>query len=689
MKANETTVLKILQGSKVFVIPSFQRRYSWRAKEWDLLWSDLIREYGIDHSHETQSLDGHFLGSVVLHPAGGPASTLMRHLVIDGQQRLTTLLILLAVIRDVRRELDPEWDPASYDAQYLSNPYDAGSPERLVPTRLDREAYVSTVRHSRLERLGETLLLHMIVVEINTTHGDSVHNIFNTLNSKGVPLSPSDLVRNELLLHVGEPESERAYEQYWLPMERALVQVSPKKLDDREFVTFLWSREVAVEVNTTRQELFSGFERRLRGALDGLPAAERQARALGLFEEIFEDHKLFLVLRAPLDASTADARIGRDLRGALDTLRRFRSEPSTPIALWILRAVARGAISEGDAVSTVDLLLGYLVRRALTGIPTNMLNRLLTPIARDLEMRPQGETAEDALRTIFEKRGYYWPSDREVLAGVSGQPLYVSAKHGVKLILQEAERLLPGHESADTDVSQVEHVIPQDLSPEWLIHFANRGVPPEAAVALRHTLGNLTLTDNNQSMGNALFADKRDEYFSSSALRLNRELATLDDFLPSQVRTRGRALANLLLRRFPGPVREAGNDSSQSLSDMGASVEERLEAALQAMPEGSWTTVDELVAYLGAEHDVICDAIDVLPSPLARLVRVDVNTTSGGGDAARGGEQTVEPNSTKAWAHQASADDLANYVREVENVGDDPSYEEGATSSDYVDPTVS
>jgi len=239
MKAGETTVLRLLQGSKVFVIPSFQRRYSWRAKEWELLWSDLLRENSAPHSSESQELDGHFLGSIVLHPAAGAASTLMRHLVIDGQQRLTTILVLLAAIRDLRAERDPSWDPSQYDVQYLTNPYDSEYPDRLLPTKRDRRAYVSTVRERKpaegigqayefftkklrdavekddidLGQLGTTLLLHMLLVEINTSSGDSVHNIFNTLNSKGLPLSASDLVRNELLLHIGEEAGEEAYEE--------------------------------------------------------------------------------------------------------------------------------------------------------------------------------------------------------------------------------------------------------------------------------------------------------------------------------------------------------------------------------------------------------------------------------------------------------------------------------------------
>src|SRR5690606_25152124 len=210
-------------------------------------------------------------GSVVLHPALGPASTLMRHQVIDGQQRLTTILVLLAALRDVRKAVDPSWNSSAIDDQYLTNPFSNEYPDRLIPTKLDREAYLKTVRERvptgdigiaynffrtniqreydagelDLIKLENTLLLHMLIVEINTKTGDSINSIFNTLNSKGMELSAADLVRNEILHHIGDDDGDEAHEKYWIPMETALVN-SRAKSPDREFVTFLWAREVAI-----------------------------------------------------------------------------------------------------------------------------------------------------------------------------------------------------------------------------------------------------------------------------------------------------------------------------------------------------------------------------------------------------------------------------------------------------------
>lgn len=652
MKAGETNVLRLLQGSKVFVIPSFQRRYSWRSRQWELLWADLLRECDVDHSKDSQELAGHFLGSIVLHPASGPASTLMRHLVIDGQQRLTTLIILLAAIRDVRSELDPTWDPGTYNSQYLTNPFNDDNPDRLLPTRLDREAYVKTVRGDQptegigqayvwfykriresinrggpdLERLGTTLLLHMLLVEINTKQGDSVNNIFNTLNSKGMPLSSSDLVRNEILLHVGERASESAYEHFWLPMELSLVRVTPSRVDDRAFVTFLWSREVVKDPSVTRQELFSAFETRLRGVLSGRSAADREALAMRTFEELFEDHKLFLILNDPMADPDGDFRVGIPLRKALALLGAWGSEPTKPFALWIIKHAASGDIQESDAVAAVEILMSYLIRRALAGVPTNLLNRLLTPIPHDLEASLGTSSVAGALASKLGRKGYYWLRDSEVRTAAVGQPIFISAKRNVKFLLQQLELLLPGRESSDTTATQIEHVMPQSISDEWRSYFKTSGIEIDEALSLTHTLGNLTLTENNQGMGNAFFIKKRDEYYSNSSLRLNRSLAELNSYLPSDIRGRTVALVDLLLARFPGPPeRSAGADEDDSFATSGSSIQDRLEAALQSMPEGDWTSDVELVTYLGAQEDLVRQATLGLSPTLARLVR----TTSG------------------------------------------------------------
>lgn len=652
MHAAETNLLKLLQGSKVFLVPNFQRRYSWRKAEWEQLWDDLVRECRRTHDTEAQSLNGHFLGSVVLHPAPGGASVLMKHLVVDGQQRLTTVLVLIAALRDVGEKLKVEgWNPEEYNVKYLVNAYDTEYPDRLVPTKLDRKAYVATVRDRvpteglgqaytffakkirevvtngdegariPLKTIADTLLLHMLVVEINTTPGDSVNNIFNRLNSRGMQLSPADLVRNELLLNLNEQQADDAYEKFWMPMEHNLVQLKINgSRDDRKFVSFLWAREVVSEPSTTQSNLFLTFEKRFREQLRDLPSAARAEKALEIFEDVHADHELFVLMQDPLSSAYATSPIGQPLRMALDRLRRWGSDPCVPLTLWLLKSASNGSIEEHEAISAIDVMLSYLVRRVLAGIPTNQLNRLLTPIASQLASR--GEKALVVrLTEILSMHGYHWPSDAEVLGTVTRTQLYLSARKQVNYLLTMAERSLEPHEQVDTSTLTVEHVMPQSVltAPAWTDYLEKAGVQIGEAVAVMHTLGNLTLVASayNSEMSNRGFRAKKEE-LGASPLRINNAVAQAETWLPADIEARSTELADLFLRQLRGPATAV---PAPSPSDQAAEQLDKLENALQALPEGAWTSEGALQEYLGRVVDEVRGLVNELGPEIARLVR--------------------------------------------------------------------
>lgn len=701
MKASENNLLRLLQGSKVFLVPNFQRRYSWRKGEWEQLWDDLLRECRRPHDAEPQTLDGHFLGSVVLHPAPGGASVLMKHLVVDGQQRLTTALILIAALRDVGAELEIDsWNPAEYNDKYLVNQYDQDYPDRLVPTKLDRVAYTRTMRERTptegigqaysyfskrirevvrssdpalrldLKTIADTLLLNMLVVEINTTPGDSVNNIFNRLNSKGMQLSAADLVRNELLLNLTEAEADEAYEQYWMPMETSLVTLKPGgERDDRRFVTFLWAREVVFDPSTTRRNLFLTFERRFRAALRDVPLAERSTTALGIFRSIHADHELFLLLQDPLGPARSDLSIGPEFREALDKLRRWGSEPSTPFALWLLREAVAGRISDIEATGAVEVLLGYLIRRTLAGVPTNQLNRLLTPLANQLAGRGSLPLL-DRLRDILGQHGYHWPSDAEVLGAVVRQPLYLSSRKQVGFLLAEAERLLQPSSQIDAADAAVEHVMPQGLPGGWTEYVLAGGGAVDDALSLVHTLGNLTAVTEELD-GNEQPFEAKKQSLAASPLALNREIAAMESWLPDDIESRGVRLAGLLIGSLPAPPRSPRGDSPRSESE----VIDRLENALQSLPDGRWTSEDDLLEYLAADRSEVRALVSALGPELARLVRnrsggIPVWFPADQADAVRAQDLVTLPGS------HATADELRDFESAAEAFAD------GGESSD-------
>lgn len=685
MKAAETTVLRLLQGEKVFLIPNFQRRYAWRRTEWQDLWDDLVREYEVGHDAYSRDLDGHFLGSVVLHPAPGRASTLMRHLVVDGQQRLTTVLVLLAAIRDVRVARDEQWNPGAYTDKYLTNPYSEDYPDRLVPTEFDRAPYVATVRYGRptggigqaytffrteiearlnedadfdLGRLGETLLMHMLLVEISTSAGDSVNAIFNTLNSKGLPLSATDLIRNELLLNLDESAANSVYRGSWLPMETALVRVDRRgNLNDAAMVTFFWAREVAESPGTTKKNTFQAFERRLRRRLDAVPASGREQAVLDYVDEIVDDFRLYQTLLAP-KSSESSTHFDREVRDALEQLRLWASEPYVPIALWLVRECAQGKVSQEDTAEALRLLLSYLVRRALTGLPTNNLNRMLSPIPTVLAGRADGVPVAAALAEALSRPAYRWPTDSDVLESVAGQPLYLSIKRSqTKFILATVERLLSGPEAAQPEELTVEHLLPQSLPQAWEETLRLAGDSIEEAEALIHTLGNLTLSGYNSELGIEPFALKK-EKLAHSALRLNRELSEVEKWGPAEIRERSLSLARRLLSQYSAP---SGSREVRDVQPADALV--RVMAALQSLPAGGWTTESELVKYLGADRHAVRATVSALGPELVRLVRDESGAIPGWLSAELRSSVTAQgPEGEPSPDNRVSAEAIADVV---------------------------
>lgn len=653
MKANETNLVGLLQGSKVFIVPVFQRRYSWRKQQWQPLWDDLLREYGQSRDGSySQDLNGHFLGSIVLHPTHGQASILMRHQVIDGQQRLTTILVLLAAIRDVRKRIDPTYQKGEYDA-YMVNPFDSDFPDRLVPTEMDRDAFVQTVRNSNpqggigqayaffvreietlltrdenfdLKKLSDTLLVRMLVVEVSTTIQDPVNNIFNSLNSKGVPLSAADLVRNELFVHLSEREASTAHAEFWQPMEGALVDTKENGIDDSRFVNFLWIREVISDPKVTKQSLFAAFESRLRQQIRQQDPRSRSSFTLKKFEEIFEDHKVFLYINDPSKPSEIKDKLPDDLEIRVTRLREWNSIPARPLTFWIVRAVLNGRMTTLEGTEALDILLGYLVRRTLVGTPTNQLNRLLTPIAHRLESAKEANIA-NLLRLTLSQDVYGWPSNDEVRQGVVNIPIY-KKRNDAEFLLWVLENTYNSAEFVeDNHQITIERIVPQSFPNEGgKEDIEDAGDSITDVEPLLDTLGNLTLTSKNSERRDKRFAEKLEE-FRRSNIGITRSLSEYEHFGSREILKRGNEFAEELLRIWPHQRCKITDDVTQNFTaDDSAGkledVKDRVYNTLQRFPSGSWVTPEDLAKTLAIEDRTeLRDALNNLPAPVARLVR--------------------------------------------------------------------
>lgn len=248
VKAAETNLAGVLEGKKQYQVPLYQRVYSWGTKQLDQLWSDVVE---LAATRREEPAATHFIGSLVLSQSPDFSVVgVSKLLVVDGQQRLTTLTLLLAALRDHLIETgDPERADGIH-AQYLVNVYDRDKPTKVLPTQADRASYLSVVRsapdagssdrigeaynHFRakiaaaddpddahdLEEIENAVVSGLALVVVTAEARDNAHRIFESLNNTGLQLTQSDLLKNHLFMRLGD-RSEVVYESVWLPLEKS------------------------------------------------------------------------------------------------------------------------------------------------------------------------------------------------------------------------------------------------------------------------------------------------------------------------------------------------------------------------------------------------------------------------------------------------------------------------------------
>jgi alkylated DNA nucleotide flippase Atl1 len=596
VNVNNDTVKGLIEGETQFEVPIWQRQYTWGEREHKQLWRDLREQYDYLQTGSVPSA-GHFFGSIVLSPRDPSATGVSHFLVIDGQQRLTTVMLLLCAIRDLASEDDGR-TVEKYNELYLMNKYAEGQDRfRLLPTEADRPSFLRWVgqepdngsgdmiseayRFYRqriaeigdgvdLERLTTAAVERFEIVEITTQHGDNVHRIFQSLNGTGVALDQADLLRNHLFMLMPQ-RSESVYADVWRPMER-LVGV-----DNLEGLARLdlFRRGDAVAKNRVYEE----HQRLLTPISEDEDAVEERVRDFA--------YRAALYKRLIDPASEADA----DVSAGLQRLARWGAQTSYPVLILALDLRERGILSDAELDRAVSLVESFLVRRQLARIPTNALNRLFVQLVTRL---PENGDFVEALHRELSRDRLYWPSDEAIRTALRTQPFFhIGRVHQRKMILERLERSFGHPEVVDfqeVDL-QIEHVMPQTLSVEWHEHLESQGVDPDKAHDdLVHTLGNLTLTAYNGTLSNNPFERKK-QIYEASHLELNRVLSENESWGPDRILARADALAEQVAKIWPAPL--PGVTSEEQGFDW-----TRIDAAVAAIPAGRWTTYGEL-AELG------------------------------------------------------------------------------------------
>jgi uncharacterized protein with ParB-like and HNH nuclease domain/predicted transport protein len=559
LKAIDRHFTKLINGTTQFVIPVFQRDYSWKDGHCEQLWNDIVR-VGL----EPQSA-GHFIGSVVYIPSGDTAAGFTRWLLIDGQQRLTTVTLLLLALRDhlVATSWQPKNDddptPKRIDAYFLRNSQEEGDrQQKLVLRRQDQVVLRSLLDGTPPSRDVESHVIEnyeyfrekvasvdpstlyrgigrLIVVDVALDRGaDDPQMIFESLNSTGLDLSQADLIRNFILMRMDEKNQTRLYETYWRHIED-LFRGAPNIFDSfaRDYMTLRAKMTRQIRADQIYHEFRTFFRQR---ESDTSTDAELQnvLRFAGYYAAYCGTGPAAKTLLEPL------ARLNRLAEvAAIAVMRLFECLSH------------KKTLSEADMGKALALLESYVFRRSVCGLQSRAYNQLFPMVAQCISDESPLESLQVAL--AGGKESTRFPSDDEFRQELERRDLY--SMRNCHYLLDRMENF-DTKESTDTSGYTIEHVLPQNerLGKAWREMLGDEW--KEVQRTWVHRLGNLTLTGYNSTYSDRAFTEKKTIKggFEQSAVRLNQFVRKQTHWTAKEIEARGRKLSQLALKIWPEPI---------------------------------------------------------------------------------------------------------------------------------------
>ncbi|MBU0483922.1 MAG: DUF262 and DUF1524 domain-containing protein [Proteobacteria bacterium] len=557
MKATETKLLDYLRKSAQFIIPIYQRTYSWTQKQCDQLWRDIVRA-GLD-----DSVTGHFVGSVVYVEKGLYShSSIPQLLVIDGQQRLTTISLFIAALAGAiegHGGIDTT-SPKKLRNYFLLNSEEEGElAYKLLLTQTDKDTLIKIVEDKKIpakysRRVAENFqffvdklkessvdlktiydgLCKLIIVDISLSRDhDNPQLIFESLNSTGLELSQADLIRNYVLMGLEAKEQEGLYNDYWFPMEQNFAKANYVQLFDRFMRDYLTLKTGSIP---NIREVYDAFK---------VYANKKDTGTIGEIVSDIHRHSIYFV------AMVLDKEVDKELKEAFNDINTLKVDVAYPLLLELYDDYDSGRLAKDEFVSALRLVESYVFRRAVCGIPTNSMNKTFANLSKEIKKDKYLESLQAAFIT---KTTYMRiPNDDEFMRELVVKDLYNFRSKNYWL------RKLENHgrkERVDVESFTIEHILPQnlDLSSEWRSDLGPEW--QEIQNHYLHTIGNLTLTGYNSELSDRPFKEKRDMDggFSDSPIRLNRGLNKLDIWNKGTIEKRAKELASLSTQVWGYPV---------------------------------------------------------------------------------------------------------------------------------------
>jgi len=551
MQASGVVFQKLLDGAIQYRVPLFQRTYSWEDTDWELLWENLLEIYHLDEPRS------HFLGAMVTLPIPDAPEHCSKFMLIDGQQRLTTLFIILSVIRDAAKEHPSTEHLASQiDEQCLRNKFATRSEEqtKLHPTQKDVEDLKNIIDGNEpdpqtriglahtffrrnleegdedggaidLARLKTRITNYLDFVSITLEQDDSPHRIFESLNNAGMVLTASDLVRNHIFMRIrSEEEQNSAYDSHWLPMQRRMEQDNGTSA----LSAFFW-RYLMMDGETLRyDEIYDAMK-------EHIEQETKSKQILEVLGELDQYSQYYVNFWQPNANETSET-----IRDQFNRLNQWEVDVAYPFFLAALHQRNLGHLSDEQLLEALQAIESYVVRRIICGIPTNRLRRILGRMATQVDDTDYVNSCRKYLMAND------WPTDDMFHEMFQTARVYIPSRRSrTHLILSSLERSYEHHELIEmTDQITIEHVMPQTLSDEWRHELGDNAEAIQEKHL--HTIGNLTYSGYNSEMGNSSFSEKKG-VLGQSHFELNRGIIESDGWTEAEIQSRATELADRAL----------------------------------------------------------------------------------------------------------------------------------------------
>ena len=566
LQAGETTLNKLLNTSRQFIVPIFQRNYSWQKSQYEQLWFDILR------ASKFKEKQNHFIGSIVYIDMGTPAGRPQQLLLIDGQQRLTTISILLCAIKDYVQKFNLETkliNLAKIKNQFLYNSDEIDEDKyKLLLNVQDKETYIKLIDNTIFtvnkpatniikcyeffyERIEDFIKQHGQIDEIYAgifklslvsisldKDSDNPQMIFESMNSTGKDLSQTDLLRNYLLMDLTPEKQTRLYKTYWKPMEELfgedIYKNDVNKFDYfiRDFLTLKSDTGHICKINN----VYENFKRYY---------LDNNCEKFAVLKDLFTYAKYYACI--DLLQENDD-----ELKLYWQEFKKLDSHVVYPFLLKLYDDYSRQILIKEDFKKILQVVISYLWRRAICEIPTNSLSKTFATLYQAVD---KDDYVNSIIKAFVFKSSYKrFSSDYEVREKLQTKDIY---HFRLRKYLLEALENYYHKEPIDLNTANytIEHIMPQNIEHNlsWQQMLGENW--QEVHSLYLHTLGNLTITGYNAEMSNKSFGEKvnGESGFKHSHLKLNESIVQCDVWNKKAIQRRTNILTDIILKIWKYP----------------------------------------------------------------------------------------------------------------------------------------